>query len=429
MGGERNTHHTQVQIQSIGSGGVGVGNLPDGRIVFVPRTAPGDRVRISLTREKKRWAEGRVEELLEASPHRRIPPCPLYDRCGGCALQHLIYSEQLRWKGRIVGDALRRIGGHPVEDPEVVPSPRELRYRNKISLTLRRLAGDRVVAGFHQLENPGRVLDIHQECLLPLEGLGGIWRRLREGWGPGASRLPGGRELRLTLRAEGEEGTLIIHGGGGNGNPGALLAAVTGLASIWRGQPGGGLRHLAGVRALSLSWLGEQIEVEGGAFLQANPEAGQILHRFVLDRCRDGSPAEVVEGYCGTGILGKTLAREGLEVVGIEMDPLSVAEARRDAPSSFRVVEGRVENHLADHLPAGLVILNPPRTGLEREVSDALRVCGPHRVIYVSCDPATLARDLERVGEAYRVEEVRSFDLFPQTGHVETVAVLEGGRG
>lgn len=429
MGGQGEPRRFEVEIRSIGSGGVGVGSLPDGRVVFVPRTAPQDRVRISLTREKERWAEGRMEELLEPSPHRRAPPCPVFDRCGGCALQHLAYPEQLRWKGRIVGDALRRIGGHPVEDPEVAPSPRELQYRNKISLTLRRLAGDRVVAGFRELEHPGRVLDIHGECLLPREGLRGLWSRLRDEWGPRAARLPEGRELRLTLRAEEEEGALIIHGGRGNGDPDALLGAVSGLTSIWRGLPGGGLRHLGGARTLALSWLGEPLEVAGGAFLQVNPEVGQALHRFVLDRSRVTDPPRVVEGYCGAGILGKALAGGGLETVGIEADPLSAAEARRDAPPSFQVVEGRVEERLEDHLPAGLVILNPPRTGLERRIPDLVREWKVPRLIYVSCDPATLARDLKRMGEAYQIVELRSFDLFPQTAQVETVVVLEGKGG
>lgn len=417
----------EIGIRGIGAGGVGVGDLSDGRVVFVPRTAPGDRVRVSLTREKERFAVARLEELVEGGPHRRTPPCSLYHRCGGCALQHLAYPRQLHWKGRVAGDALRRIGGLEVEDPKVEPSPSELRYRNKVSLTLRRLARGGVVAGFHELERASRILDVRHQCLLPIEPLADLWTQLREGWGAGASLLPGGRELRLTLRGLGSGGSLIIKGGRGDGNPPGLLEAVPGLSSIWRDQGQEGLRHLAGGRTFEMAWFEKSVEVAGDAFVQVNPEAGQALHRFVLDRIRELAPSTVVEGYCGAGTMGRTLAREGAKVTGIELDPLSVAEARRGAPWDFRVVEGRVEDHLPALLPADLVLLNPPRRGLSREIPSRLLESGPPGLVYVSCDPATLARDLRGLREGYHLRTLQSFDLFPQTGHVETVAILRRG--
>jgi len=420
----------EVDIRSIGAGGVGVGNLADGRVVFVPRSAPGDRVRIRLTREKERWARGRLEAVLNPSPDRRTPPCPLYDQCGGCALQHISYEEQLRWKGRIVGDAIRRIGGRRTEDPQVAGSPTEFDYRNKLSLAFRRSRGGRIVAGFHALDAPDTVLDVHGECLLPVEPLRSLWIRLREGWGPGGSLLPEGRELRLTLRAEDpHEGTILIEGGKGGGNPEALLSAVAGLTSIWWQSPGGEVRHLAGARAVRVAWMEETVELAGGAFLQVNSAAGQLLHRFVHQRAGEGDPQRVLEGYCGTGALGRALAREGREVVGIELDPLAAGEALRDSPPTFQVVEGPVEDHLADHLPADLVLLNPPRSGLDEGVSETLRRRPTGRLIYISCDPATLARDLKRMGSHYRIETLQCFDLFPQTSHVETVAILTGPAG
>ena len=417
-----------ISIRSIGAGGVGVGDLADGRVVFVPRTAPGDRVRISLTREKKRFAVGRMEELLEAGPHRHRPPCPLFDRCGGCALQHLNYSRQLYWKGRMVGDAMRRIGRLDVEDPEVRPSPERLRYRNKVSFTLRRLRGSRVVAGFHELEEASRILDIHDQCLLPEEGLMNLWTRLRDHWGPGAAFLPSGGELRLTLRGEEEGGALVVKGGQDDGKPQELLAAVSGLTSIWKDRGPGGLRHLAGDRSVQMAWIEESLEVAGDAFIQVNPGAGKGLHRLVLDQSRELAPATVIEAYCGVGIVGRALARDGRRVVGMELDPLSASEARRGAPPGFRVVEGRVEEHLETHLPVDLLIVNPPRGGLAREVPEQLRRTGPRGMIYVSCDPATLSRDLKGLGEGYQVQGVHAFDLFPQTAHVETVAVLARRR-
>jgi 23S rRNA (uracil1939-C5)-methyltransferase len=131
-----------------------------------------------------------------------------------------------------------------------------------------------------------------------------------------------------------------------------------------------------------------------------------------------------VDAYCGVGLHARRLARAGADVVGIELDPLAVEEARRGAPPRAEFVEGPVEALLPDHLPADLVILNPPRAGVAAEVTDALVARPAARMVYVSCNPATLARDLKRLSAAYRVDHVRSFDLFPQTAHVETVALL-----
>jgi 23S rRNA (uracil1939-C5)-methyltransferase len=177
----------EVSVHSIGSGGFGIGTLPDGKVVFLPRTAPGDRVEVRIVKEKARWARGEVVEWKEEGSGRKPPPCPRFSQCDGCSLQHLSYSEQLFWKGRLVGEALRRLGGLEIRDPEVEPSPRELRYRNKITFTLRRLRGGRLVAGFRELGHRGRVLDVGDECLLPEEELTRAWAELRANWGPGSS--------------------------------------------------------------------------------------------------------------------------------------------------------------------------------------------------------------------------------------------------
>lgn len=422
----KDTPAQEVDVHGIGSGGVGVGTLPDGRVIFLPRTAPGDRVLAKLSTEKLRWARGEVVEILRRGPGREVPPCPRYSVCDGCSLQHLEYGEQRRWKGRMVGDALRRIGGLELDDPTVEASARELRYRNRMTFTFRRLPGGLVVAGLRQLGKVGRILDVGGECLLPQEGLSEVWEALRGSWGPGARLLPEGRELRLTLR-QGEEGVaLLIRGGKGNGHPEALLERVAGLRSVWRGREDGSHGHLAGDPSLRTRWLGEELELRGGGFLQVNPEAGEALHRYVLDEAGSVSGLEVVDAYCGVGVLGRALARSGARVTGIEDDPEATAVAGTRAPEGFRVMQGRVESVLRTLLPASLVILNPPRAGLGEAVTPLLKAQVAARVIYISCDPATLARDLARLGDTYSMYRIRSFDLFPQTGHVETVATLAG---
>ncbi|HEX2091435.1 MAG TPA: TRAM domain-containing protein [Longimicrobiaceae bacterium] len=155
-GGERRPPALQVRIESIAAGGEGVGHLPDGRVVFAHRTAPGDLAQVILTQRHERWTRGRLLRVLEPSPERRDPPCRFYAECGGCTLEHMAYEAQLRAKGRIVADALTRIGGIPAEPPEVVPSPTEHRYRNRVSFALRRRARGEVVAGFHAIGSSGR---------------------------------------------------------------------------------------------------------------------------------------------------------------------------------------------------------------------------------------------------------------------------------
>jgi len=416
----------EVSVHGIGAGGFGVGALPDGKVVFLPRTAPGDRVLIRIVKEKARWARGEALTWIEEGPGRREAPCPRYSQCDGCSLQHLAYEEQLVWKGRLVGDALRRLGGLEMDDPVVVPSPEEFQYRNKVTFTLRRLPGGRIVAGLRELGHQARVLDIGSECLLPEESLSDLWQELRVNWGPNAALLPEGRELRLTIRGSQGGGALLVRGGKGNGDPKALMARVPGLISIWRESKSGALRHLAGNPTLHVQWAHEILELHGGGFLQVNRGAGELLYEYVLEEAGDVRGKRVIDAYCGVGVLGRALAGKGGEVVGIDIDPAGVRAAQEQPGGDFRIIKGRVEEELNALLPADLAILNPPRAGVADSIPALLKDHVLERVIYVSCDPATLARDLKRLGGGYEVERIRSFDLFPQTGHVETVVTLRG---
>ncbi len=414
-----------MRIESIAAGGEGVGRLADGRVVFVHRTAPGDGVELAVTEQHPRWTRGRLLRLVETSPERRDPPCPFYGECGGCTLEHLDYEAQLRAKGRIVADALSRIGKIPTDAPEVVPSPAELRYRNRVSFALRRLGAGEVVAGFHALGDPGRVVDLDGGCLLPEEPVAAAWDRLRAGWGADASRLPSGEALRLTLRATAEgRVSLLVEGGYSPGRPEELIAAVPGLEAVWHRPGTAAARLIAGSPGLPETWGDESLELSGAAFLQVNRRAALLLEDHVLSVAGDVDGLRVVDAYCGVGLLARRLARAGARVAGIELDPEAVAAARAAAPAGAEFAEGPVEELLVEVLPADLVILNPPRAGVDARVLERLRERPPARIVYVSCNPATLARDLRRLGNAYRLEHLRSFDLFPQTAHVETVVAL-----
>lgn len=415
--------HTTVEITGIAGGGAGVGRLPDGRVTFVHRTAPGEEVEVRVVEEKGRWTRSKLVRVVAPSPERRPAPCPHYDRCGGCTLEHMQYAAQLGAKQGIVADALQRIGKLEVGPPDMTPSPEEWRYRNRVSFTLRR-GRDGVIAGFHALEEPDELVDV-TDCLLPEPPIADAWSALRASWGSEARRLPSGEELRLTLRANREGAvTLAVDGGYAVGRPEELLEAVDGLAAVWH-RPGGRgeYRHVAGDRSLPEWWDDEALELTGDVFMQVNRSAAERVEAHVLERVLARAPRRVVDGYCGVGLYLRRLEREGVETVGIEAHPAAAREAARVADG--RVIAGRVEDHLADALPADTVILNPPRTGLDRTLPGTLLEASPPHLVYVSCDPATLARDLARLRDGYAIIGIRSFDLFPQTSHVETVVELE----
>jgi len=430
-----------VEVRAIADGGAGVASLPDGRVVFVHRTAPGDRARIRVTSLRPRWARGRLVRVEDPGPGRRDAPCPYYDRCGGCTLEHLVYREQLRWKERLIADALDRIGGRKIEGHiPMTPSVHEFRYRNRVTFHLRRLRDDRVVAGFHRLERPGRIVDVGSDCLLPEEELAATWAGLRSAWGPGARLLPAGDALRLTLRSVDGGAILLVEpeaearGGRASEEDAAeLIDRVDGLVAIW--WRGSRVEEepvlLAGTSDTTEQWWGRTLSLGPTAFLQVNRETAEELRSAVLEALEADDPdgdldgRTVVDAFCGVGVYGHALSRRGARVVGIELDPEAVRIAREGAPADFEVVVGRVEDVLHHHLPVDTVLVNPPRGGLDARATEALATHPPRRLVYVSCNPATLARDLSRLGERYRIDSIRAFDLFPQTSHVETVLRLD----
>jgi 23S rRNA (uracil1939-C5)-methyltransferase len=425
-----------VTVRGIATGGAGVADLPDGRVVFIPRTAPGDRASIRIDKSRPRWAEGSLCELIEPAAERRAALCALYDRCGGCQLQHLPYERQLEWKGRMVVDALTRIGRlERVDVQEVVASPRETGYRSRVTFTLRRLRGGHLVAGFHALDRPAHVIDVAGECVLPRPELVEVWKAMRCRWGQGAALLPAGGRLRLTLRAVEGGVALVVEGGPAQWCADELAAAVPELDAIWHVPTAseGAARLVAG----------SDYDAARPAFTQVNTEAATLLVEHVLDLAGPAGAAEqtdrtdrarhAVDAYCGDGAYAHGLVESGWRVTGIELDPAACAAARARAEArrleGFRILQGSVEDRLEEALPADLLIVNPPRAGLDEDVLRAIGEQRPPRVIYVSCDPATLARDVAGLSRAYEPASLRCFDLFPQTAHVEAVLALTSRVG
>lgn len=416
-----------LTIEAIVAGGDGLGRAADGRVVFVPRTVPDERVEVEYSEEHKQWARGRLGRIVEPGTARRDPPCPHYAICGGCQLQHIDYTAQRAAKANLIADALRRLGSISLPAPEVVASDLELGYRNRVTFILKR-DGGQVVAGFHSFADPATVVDI-DACPLGEPAINRAWASLRTAWGPLAERLPRGEELRLTLRAttEGEVG-LTVEGGEGDGQPDELLEAVDGLASIWRLDRNGDADWYVGKATLGDEWGEQRLRIAGTSFVQVNRNVAAKLEAYVRQQVGEPSGSRVVDVYCGFGRRALELAWAGAQVVGIDSDRHAIAMADAAAAESgapARFIAAPAAAALPHELPAQLVILNPPRRGVEKRVVEALLRKPPSRIVYVSCDPATLARDARALSGTFEVAACRAFDMFPQTAHVETVVALE----
>jgi len=400
----------RVAIDSIAAGGDGVGRS-EGMAVFVPRTAPGDIALVKLSRAK-RFARGALVSLEQSSAQRVAPPCPHYtvDRCGGCQIQHLSYGAQLAAKGGIVGDALRRIGKREQENPPVEPSDGEWRYRRKLTLHLRRNTGG-WIAGLHPFDDPDAVFDL-QDCPITDQGVMAVWAELRAAF----DFLPNERALRVAVRLLDDGAAVVVEGGRVWRDPERVLDVAPLATELWWRPEGGRTRLLARRGSDSAS---------GASFAQVNAGVAQRLRGHVLALVRGHHPAKVIDGYAGLGATTLPLAADGIEVVAIELDADAARTLRAKLRPPSTAVAGRVEDHLVRALPADVVMLNPPRGGLDARVTDALQRAErpPGAVLYTSCDPATLGRDLARLTR-FRLASVRAYDMFPQTAHVETVCEL-----
>jgi 23S rRNA (uracil1939-C5)-methyltransferase len=398
----------ELEMQSIAAGGDGVGRA-SGLVVFVPRTAPGDLARVRLE-SVKRFARGRLESLVRQSADRVDPPCAHYtrDRCGGCQLQHIRYAAQLDAKRSIVRDSVQRIAKRTADIPPTLPSIKEWRYRNKLTLAMRR-ERDGWTMGLHSYDEPASIFQL-EDCPITDERIVATWREVMAA----AAHLPASAELRGTVRLAGDEVVVVVSGGAAWPASKDFFAAVPSATALWWAAAHGHATRLFERRPVPAA----------AAFGQVNPEVGALLHAHVVDRVGSYQPATVVDAYAGTGETATALASLGIRVTAIELDREAANLCGARLPAGSRSLVGRVESLIAESLPADVVIVNPPRIGLHERVSVALvRRPATKAVVYVSCDPATLARDLARLPN-YRIASLRTFDMFPQTAHVETVCEL-----
>jgi 23S rRNA (uracil1939-C5)-methyltransferase len=379
-----------LTIERLAAGGEGIAHAPDGRVVFVAGTAPGDRVRARVVEEHPKWLRAEVIELEAPGPGRVEPRCPLFGRCGGCAWQHLDYAVQRAAKAEILRDALVRIGGlEPPGEIEVEPSP-PYGYRGRA-----RVGVARGVVGYRRLRS--HALERAAACPVLVPELERALAAL--------AANPPARDGEIELCA-GDDGRVRAWG------PGGLL-------------------H--GEAALAIDAGPARIAVSPGVFFQGNARVRGALLHAVLEAAGRGRRA--LDLCAGAGFFSFGLAERFTEVLAVESSPPAVRDLRRNlesnGPKNVRVECAPLERFLAEpaarDFAADAIVVDPPRTGLGAGLAKALADAagGAARVVYVSCAPATLARDLAVLAAGgLRLRSLRGFDLFPQTAHVEAVAVL-----
>jgi 23S rRNA (uracil1939-C5)-methyltransferase len=421
------TADSSVRVTALASDGDGIARLASGRVVFVEGAVPGDLVELGPTREQGRLLRAGIAWILEPSPDRVEPRCAYFGRCGGCLWQHIRYAAQLEAKRANVRAALERIGGLRLEaEIGIVPSPDAYHYRARTRVVeteggvgYRRRASNDVLA----VDACPVLVPAAQAALTTLGRRVSTAPRERTD-APRSARFPRPpREWVITAGSRGEARTSAP--GDGDRERGVALGA-------------GREKFEASAEPIFLEVSGERLRVAGPGFIQGNALLWERFAGEVVDRCRlpiaGRPPARFVELYAGIGFFTLPLARRGLTGLAVESDRGAVADlgfnlAQAGLADAVEVVgaevEGRpeLETWLAQ---ADLLLVDPPRVGLERRVCDAIARRGPAAVVYVSCDPATLARDLRTlVGAGYRIASVLALDLFPQTPHVEAIVRLE----
>lgn len=391
----------------------------DGKVLFVRGAAPDEEVEVTVREERPRYGYADVVAVRRPSAQRRVAPCPYQPRCGGCPWQHLDYAAQLAAKHRIVVEQLRRLGGLEVEVAAPLPSPRELGYRRRVKLRV----ADGIV-GFHAAASHELVAVDH--CLLAEPAVDAVIATLS----PLVRRLRSAVR-RLEITAGGAGGRVVIAGeveGGWVEDDETVCRAwlverpeVAGL--LLRGR--GWRRAWGDATIAAASAGGPPLRLQAPSFTQVNDGANRLLIECVRRLVAPRPGLRVLDLYAGAGNLSLPLRRAGAEVTAVEQDREAAAAARANAADEegppLRVLAMAAEAAVQRLAEAGerfdVVLLDPPRSG----AAGCLPSLSAPRLVYVSCDPTTLARDLRALSPAYRVDVVQPIDFFPQTYHVETV--------
>ena len=441
-------HENQIYtgtVEGYSSEGLGIVRL-DGAVVFVPQAVRGETIDLKITKVMKTAAAGVIVKIHKPSPDRAAPECPYYGQCGGCDFQHLTYPEELRAKRQRVQDALTRLGGAGVEVEEILGAKNPLHYRNKSQYPV----GADGAIGFYRARSH-QVVPV-KRCLIQPEAADktaaavGEWMRRYKI--PAYDETAGRglvRHIYVRVNQKGESlCCVVINGKQAPREPelaayvcaavphtvGVLVNSNTKRGNVILGEK---YRTLWGQDFLMDTLCGLAFKLSVPSFYQVNRDQAEILYGKALDYAGMTGRETVLDLYCGIGTISLVLARQAGMVWGAEVVPQAVDDAvenaRRNGVTNARFLcgdAGEAARRLdSQGVRPGVICVDPPRKGLAEEVVDIVASMAPRRVVYVSCDPGTLGRDVKRfAGHGYVLTQAAAVDLFPRTAHVETVVSL-----
>ena len=403
-----------VKILSVSSDGNGVARV-DGMAVFVPFTAPGDEVKIGITRVKNRYAEGKVTEILSPSPDRAAPDCPHYKLCGGCTLRHIKYEKQLDIKREIVENAMRRIGGFKdFALEEIIGAENPSRYRNKMVFH----AGKNGMGFYSQKSDTVTPVG---DCALGAAENAAITKAAarcgaktvftRKSFSTG--------EISVSVTADNADAAMLVK---------SLAAACKSVSGIFLNG-----EKVYGSDTITETLCGVKFKISPESFFQVNPPQTEKLYKKALEYAAADKTQTVLDIYCGIGSITLCAAKTAKRVIGVEIVEKAVGDARENARlndvanaefyagGAEKIVSALVRNGVRPDI----VILDPPRKGSDEKTLGAIVKAQPERVVYVSCNPSTLARDARYLADnGYTISRAAAVDLFPHTNHVETVVLM-----
>jgi 23S rRNA (uracil1939-C5)-methyltransferase len=403
----------EVRVDSLVYGGEAIGRLADGRTVFFPFAIPGEMVRLRLIEEKTRYARAELVEVLDPSPKRILARCCHFTHCGGCHYQHLNYPDQLEVKSAILTEQLERIGGLKIiPQVEIVAAPEPWNYRNHVQFHLTREGK----LGF-QKAHSNQTFPI-RECHLPETSINRLWPQIDIEPIPGLERI----SLRSGID---EELMLILE----SSDPQPLDFSVENLAiSVVQKSPLGGL-VLAGRDHIFMEVSGRKFQVSSTSFFQVNTLQANTMVEHIMAFPPLIDAMKIVDVYCGVGLFSAFLASKGKQLVGIELSPEACDDftTNLDEFDDVSLYEDSAENVLCSiNFNPDVIIMDPPREGLGRKTVDGILSQGAVHLVYISCDPATLARDARSLASGgYTLVKITLFDMFPQTYHLESVSYWE----
>jgi len=411
----------------------GVARTDEGMAVFVPGALPGEDVDARIIKQEKRFARAVLEKVETASALRREPFCPYYGRCGGCAAQHMEYAASLQAKKQAVEDALSRLGGlKDVKVEEVVGMAHPFACRNKTEFAVGSSGTGFIAEGSRRLVEVDDCPMQKPEANRAARALT-VWKKEH----PQADI----RHLVTRVNRKGQT-AVVLTGYGKEKWPGLLehlRKELHGLVSIHRirlkNRPvhalDGVCEKIWGEDFITETLLGVEYAISPLSFFQVNPDQAEKLYAIAVEMADLHEGVTCVDAYCGVGAISLQLAKTGAKVLGVEVIPDAVKNARANAKRNDMTAE-----FMAADAPEALIrmrkngekldvlVVDPPRAGLSEAFVEAALIAEPERIVYVSCNPATLARDLKRMGDMYQVQRVKCVDMFPWAGHVETVVLL-----